>query len=82
MRKVPRFELVNWVVENVATAKYRLGMSEVIGDDETLAMMDWDDVVEVRSPRVLTRQRCCAMRSTGEGSTNSRSVRCRCTTYS
>ena len=46
MRKVPRFELVNWVVENVATAKYRLGMSEVIGDDETLAMMDWDDVVD------------------------------------
>lgn len=46
MRRVARFELVNWVVENMATAKYRLGMSEVIGDDETLAMMDWERVVD------------------------------------
>ena len=46
MRKVPRFELVNWVVENMGTAKFRLGMSEVIGDDETLAMMDWEPIVD------------------------------------
>jgi aspartate/methionine/tyrosine aminotransferase len=43
---VPRFELVNWVVDNMASAKYRLGMSEVLGDEETLAMMDWDLVVD------------------------------------
>jgi aspartate/methionine/tyrosine aminotransferase len=46
MRHVPPFELVNWVVENMGSAKYKLGMSEVIGDDETLAMMKWEDVVD------------------------------------
>lgn len=45
MRRVPRFELVNWVVENMGKAEYKLGMSEVIGDEVTLAMMDWDEVV-------------------------------------
>jgi aspartate/methionine/tyrosine aminotransferase len=43
---VPRFELVNWVVENMGSAKYKLGMSEVIGDEETLAMMDWEPIVD------------------------------------
>jgi len=42
---VPRFELVEWVVANMATAKYKLGGSEIIGDEETLAMMDWDAIV-------------------------------------
>jgi len=46
MRRVPRFELVEWVVENMASAKYRMGMSEAIGDDETLAMMDWEPIVD------------------------------------
>ena len=46
MRKVPRFELVKWVVENMASAEYKLGMSEVIGDEDTWAMVDWDKALE------------------------------------
>jgi aspartate/methionine/tyrosine aminotransferase len=46
MRRVPRFELVQWVVQNMASAKYKLGMSEVYGDEETLAMMDWQTIVD------------------------------------
>ncbi len=46
MRKVPRFELVRWVVENMATARFRLGMSEVMGDEDTWSMVDWDPVLE------------------------------------
>jgi len=46
MRRVPRFELVEWVVANEAKAKYKLGSSNAYGDDETLAMMDWEPIVE------------------------------------
>jgi aspartate/methionine/tyrosine aminotransferase len=46
LRRVPRFELVNWVVENMASAKYKMGGSEAIGDGGTLAMMDWEAVVD------------------------------------
>jgi aspartate/methionine/tyrosine aminotransferase len=46
VRRVPRFELVEWVVANEANAKYKLGSSQVFGDDETLAMIDWEPIVE------------------------------------
>jgi aspartate/methionine/tyrosine aminotransferase len=46
MRRVARFELVNWIVENMASARYKLGGSEALGDEETLSMMDWARVVE------------------------------------
>ena len=46
MRQVPRFELVNWVVENMAKAEYRLGFSEIVGDEDTWPMVDWDPVLD------------------------------------
>jgi aspartate/methionine/tyrosine aminotransferase len=46
LRTVPKFELVSWIVRNMASAKYRLGGSEAIGDEETLAMIDWEQVVD------------------------------------
>jgi aspartate/methionine/tyrosine aminotransferase len=46
VRPVPRFELIEWVIANEAKAKFPLGSSQVFGDDETLAMVDWDPVVE------------------------------------
>ncbi len=36
---------MNWIVENMAKARYKLGGSEAIGDEGTLSMMDWDQVV-------------------------------------
>ncbi len=46
MRPVPRFELVEWVIENMASAKYPLGFSEVVGDEATWSMVDWDPVLK------------------------------------
>jgi aspartate/methionine/tyrosine aminotransferase len=46
LRNVQRFELVNWVVGNMAKAEYRLGMSEVMGDADTWAMVDWEQALE------------------------------------
>ncbi len=46
MRHVPRFELVEWVVANEGSAKYKLGSSNVYGDQDTLAMIDWEPVVD------------------------------------
>jgi aspartate/methionine/tyrosine aminotransferase len=46
VRRVPRFELVEWVVENFKDAKYPLGFSEVLGDAETYALIDWEPILE------------------------------------
>ncbi len=46
MRRVPRFELVQWVIENFRRAEYKLGFSEVLGDEGTWGMVDWDPVME------------------------------------
>jgi aspartate/methionine/tyrosine aminotransferase len=37
---------VQWVIENASRAKYRLGFSEVLGDEETWRMVDWGPVME------------------------------------
>ena len=46
MRRVPRFELVEWVVAYEGSAKYKLGSSNVYGDEDTLAMIEWEPVVD------------------------------------
>jgi aspartate/methionine/tyrosine aminotransferase len=43
---VPRFELIEWVIANEGKANYPLGLSNVVGDAETRAMIDWEPVVE------------------------------------
>jgi aspartate/methionine/tyrosine aminotransferase len=37
---------VHWVIEGIPKAKYKLGFSEVLGDDETWAIVDWEPVME------------------------------------
>ncbi len=46
MRNVPRFELIEWVIANEGKARYPLGLSNVVGDAETRAMIDWEPVVD------------------------------------
>jgi aspartate/methionine/tyrosine aminotransferase len=46
VRNVPRFELIEWVIANEGLARYPLGSSQIFGDDETRALIDWDTIVE------------------------------------
>ncbi len=46
MRRVPRFELMEWVVENEHLAKYPLGSSNIFGDDSTWELIDWEPILE------------------------------------
>ena len=46
MRRVPRFELIEWVIANEHASKYPLGSSNAFGDDETLSMIDWEPILD------------------------------------
>ena len=46
MSRISRLELIEWVIANEHASKYPLGSSNAFGDDETLAMVDWDPIVE------------------------------------